>query len=184
MSRVLTLFFHPPCPWDPEFHHLMVTAGWHAHKAVFDLHIPNKPLLGPHQGPVVQWCISSNCLLYHLEEEVIINAFQELPGLWSSTVLLSLLFCRWYYLNLCCILNLLCNTFNSDGINCLPWLWQSFGQDPQNHPRFFLPCYLRISLCVGTELGTGPFLLCFIMCAVDKIPVSFLTITDITRNMR
>lgn len=76
MSRVLTLFFHSPCPWDPEFHHLMVTAGWPEHKAVFDLHIPNMPLLG-------EQCTSPNWLLSlgGLEKEVTINALQEPPGL-------------------------------------------------------------------------------------------------------
>lgn len=43
-------------------------------------------------------------------------------------------------------------------------------------------CHVKISLCEGTGLGTGPFLCSFIMCAIDKTPVSFLAITATIRN--
>lgn len=70
------LAFHPPlCPQDPELHCLMVPAA----KAAFDLHILSKPLLGDEYQ--VQQNTSPHQFLYHLEEEVIINALQEPPGL-------------------------------------------------------------------------------------------------------
>lgn len=48
-------------------------------KAAFDLCIPNKHLLVDEKE--VQHSSSPHCLHYHLEKEVIINAFQEPPGL-------------------------------------------------------------------------------------------------------
>ena len=53
----------------------MVTAA----KAALELHTPHQPLLvGENE---VQHSTSPHWLLYHLEKEVIINAFQETPGL-------------------------------------------------------------------------------------------------------
>ncbi|KAK4807192.1 hypothetical protein QYF61_024312 [Mycteria americana] len=60
---------------DPELHHLMVTAA----KAAFDLHIPDEPLLvGEYE---VQQTPSPRQLLYHLGQEVVVDAVQEPPGL-------------------------------------------------------------------------------------------------------
>ncbi|KAK4828649.1 hypothetical protein QYF61_000297 [Mycteria americana] len=63
------LAFHaPPCPQEPELHHLMVTAA----KAAFDLHIPSEPIVvGEYE---IQQSTPSHWLFYHLEEEVIANA--------------------------------------------------------------------------------------------------------------
>ena len=66
------LAFHPPpCPRDPELHHLTGTAT----KAAFDLCVPNKPL-------VVGECCPANRLSslanVSLEKEVI-SEFQEPP---------------------------------------------------------------------------------------------------------
>ena len=57
----------------PELYHLMVTAAEDA----FDLHIATEPLL---VGKCEVQQNTSYWLLYHLEEEVVINAFQEPPG--------------------------------------------------------------------------------------------------------
>ncbi|KAK4832223.1 hypothetical protein QYF61_021070 [Mycteria americana] len=65
----------PQCPKDLELHHFMVTAA----KAALELHIPSEPLLVGENK--VQHSTSPRWLLYHLEKEVIINAFQEPPGL-------------------------------------------------------------------------------------------------------
>ncbi|PKU43982.1 hypothetical protein llap_5701 [Limosa lapponica baueri] len=69
------LALHPsPRPQNSELHHLMVTAA----KAAFDLHIPSEPLLfGEYE---IQQSTSPHWFLYHLEEEAIINALQELPA--------------------------------------------------------------------------------------------------------
>ncbi|KAK4827407.1 hypothetical protein QYF61_017837 [Mycteria americana] len=63
------------CPKGLECHHFMVTKA----KAALELHIPYQPLLVSENK--VQHSTSSRWLLYHLEKEVIINAFQEPPGL-------------------------------------------------------------------------------------------------------
>ncbi|KAK4822239.1 hypothetical protein QYF61_011880 [Mycteria americana] len=70
------LAVHPPwCPTDLELHHFMVTAA----KAALELHFPHQPLL---VGENKVWhSTSPRWLLYHLEKEVIINTFQEPPGL-------------------------------------------------------------------------------------------------------
>ncbi|KAK4823607.1 hypothetical protein QYF61_004210 [Mycteria americana] len=65
----------PCCPKDLELHHFMVTAA----KAALELHIPHQPLLVGENK--VQHSASPRLLLYHLEKEVIINTFQEPPGL-------------------------------------------------------------------------------------------------------
>lgn len=58
-----------------ELQHLMYTAA----KAAFDLNITDKALaVGEYE---VQWSTSLHWLIYHLEEEVVINSLQELPGL-------------------------------------------------------------------------------------------------------
>ncbi|GAB0180340.1 hypothetical protein GRJ2_000499300 [Grus japonensis] len=64
------------CPEDLELHHFMVTAA----KAALELHIPHQPPPSPDENKV-QHGTSPRWPLYHLEKEVIINAFQELPGL-------------------------------------------------------------------------------------------------------
>jgi len=50
-----------------------------AAKAALDFHIPHQPLLVGEN--TVQHHTSPRGLLYHLEEGVVINAFQEPPGL-------------------------------------------------------------------------------------------------------
>ncbi|GAB0192653.1 hypothetical protein GRJ2_001730600 [Grus japonensis] len=65
----------PHCPEDLELHHFMVTAA----KAALELHIPYQPLLVGENK--VQNGTSPCWVLYHLEKEVIIDAFQEPPGL-------------------------------------------------------------------------------------------------------
>ena len=63
------------CPKDLELHHFMVTAA----KAALELRIPHQPfLVGENK---VQCSTSPRWLLHHLENEVIINTFQEPPGL-------------------------------------------------------------------------------------------------------
>ncbi|GAB0210107.1 hypothetical protein GRJ2_003476500 [Grus japonensis] len=65
----------PRCPEDPELHHFVVTAA----KAALELDIPYQALLiGENK---VQHGTSPRGLLYHLEEKVIINTFQEPPAL-------------------------------------------------------------------------------------------------------
>jgi len=67
---------HPPrYPKDLELHHFMVTAA----KAALKLHISHQPLLVSENK--VQSSTSPCGPLYHLEKEVIINAFQQPPGL-------------------------------------------------------------------------------------------------------
>ena len=58
-----------------ELYHFWVTAA----KAALELHIPHQPLLVGENK--VQHRTSRRGLLYHLEEEVVLNAFQEPPGL-------------------------------------------------------------------------------------------------------
>ncbi|KAK4822677.1 hypothetical protein QYF61_019044 [Mycteria americana] len=65
----------PRCPKDLEFHHFMVTAA----KAALELHIPYQLL--PVGENKVQHSTIPHWLLYHLEKEIIINTFQEPPGL-------------------------------------------------------------------------------------------------------
>ncbi|KAK4822575.1 hypothetical protein QYF61_017161 [Mycteria americana] len=70
------LAVRPPwCPKDPELRHFMVTAA----RAALEFHIPHQPLLAGDNK--VQHNTSPHWLLYHLEKEVIINTFQEPPGL-------------------------------------------------------------------------------------------------------
>lgn len=60
---------------DLESYHFMITAA----KAVLELHIPHQPFF---VGEIkVQHSTTPYWLFYHLEEEVILNAFQELSGL-------------------------------------------------------------------------------------------------------
>ncbi|KAF1477619.1 FERM domain-containing protein 3, partial [Megadyptes antipodes antipodes] len=76
----------PRCPKDLELHHFMVTAA----QAALELHIPHQPLLVGENK--VQHSTSPCWLLYHLEKEVTISAFQEPPGL--------LMPCRDHYFHL------------------------------------------------------------------------------------
>ncbi|KAJ7399009.1 hypothetical protein BTVI_119316 [Pitangus sulphuratus] len=65
----------PCCPKDLKLYHSMFTAA----QAALDLHIPHQPLLAGENK--VQHSIPCHWLLYHLEKEVVINAFQEPLGL-------------------------------------------------------------------------------------------------------
>lgn len=62
------------CPKDIKLHHFMVIAA----EAALGLCIPTSPLLGENK---VLHRTSLHCLLHFFEKEVIINTFQELPGL-------------------------------------------------------------------------------------------------------
>jgi len=73
----------PRCPKDLELHHLMVTAD----KAALEHHIPHQLLLVGQNK--VQHSTSPHGLLYHLEKEVIINAFQEPAGLLMPCCVIS-----------------------------------------------------------------------------------------------
>ena len=65
------LAVHPPhCSEDLKLHHLVITAA----KAALELHISHQPL--PVGESKVQRNTSPHGLLYRLEQEVIINAFQ------------------------------------------------------------------------------------------------------------
>ena len=76
----------PHCPKDLKVHYFVVTAA----KAALDFHIPHQSLLvGKNK---VQYRTSPRGLLYHLEEEVVINTFQEPPGLPVPCILFLALF--------------------------------------------------------------------------------------------
>lgn len=59
----------------------ITTPPYHGHHSpgFLELHIPHQPLLVFYKK--VQPNTSSHWLLYHLEKEVVVNAFQESPGL-------------------------------------------------------------------------------------------------------
>ena len=65
----------PHCPKDLGLHHFTAAAA----KAVLQIHVPPKALfVGKNE---ILHSISPCWILYHLEKEVIIKAFQESPGL-------------------------------------------------------------------------------------------------------
>lgn len=68
----------PHCPKELELHHFMVTAT----KTALEFHIPHQPLLADENK--AQHSTSLHQLLYHLENEVIINTFHEPPVLLTS----------------------------------------------------------------------------------------------------
>jgi len=65
----------PCCPKYLQLHHFMVTAD----KVALQLHIPHQSLLVGENK--LQHNTSPCWLLGHLEKDVIINAFQKVPGL-------------------------------------------------------------------------------------------------------